>query len=67
MEANPEHQLSALDENILTPIVRMAIEDASAEIVTWSFRRISGEALNSISAGVYRFWGNALFGRVSRL
>ena len=54
-----EQQLSALTSETLTPIVRRAVADDSAEVIEWSFSPVSGEAINPITAGIYKFAGQA--------
>jgi len=55
-----EQQLAALTSETLTPIIRKAVEDASATPAEWSFKRLPGGDINPITAGIYRFSGKAM-------
>ena len=59
MTQNLEQQLSTLTSETLTPIVRKVVADDSAEVLDWSFSRLLGEAINPITAGIFKFSGNA--------
>ena len=55
-----EAQLSAMTSGTLTPIVRKLLKDEEATLINWSFKRLPGGDANPITAGIYRFSGQAI-------
>jgi len=55
------YDLSTLDQIALTPIVRLALESETAELLNWSCDRVYGGAgqVGAVLSGVYRFAGKA--------
>lgn len=54
MQLHFEDRLFALDRSTLTPLVRQALADASAEVLDWQIQSLSNGGL-----GIYRFAGRA--------
>ncbi len=56
------YDLSTIDQNELTPIVRRSLENRRATISDWRYDRLHGGAgdFGSVVSGVYRFSGSAL-------
>lgn len=54
-------RLKAVDQTILTPLVRQALEDDTVEVVDWDYKPIQGGISAEIgwSYGIYRFSGFA--------
>jgi hypothetical protein len=54
MQLHFEDRLSALDPATLTPLVRQALANASAEVLDWQLQQLTDGGL-----GIYRFSGRA--------
>jgi hypothetical protein len=48
----------AIDESVLTPIVRQALQRACVEVMDWQVSQLGGGAGNPVSMGLYRFAGS---------
>ena len=54
-------RLNAVDQRTLTPLVRKALKNESAEVIDWSYPPLSG-GWSPLTIGIYRFKGD---GRIS--
>lgn len=58
MEINPSSTpIQSIDQSILTPIVREAVQDDTMHIQDWRVGQLAGGAGNPVSVGLYRFEG----------
>ena len=54
-------RLKAVDQSVLTPLVRLVLENGTVEVVDWSYEALNkgASALRGDSYGLYRFRGRA--------
>ncbi len=54
-------RLKAVDQTILTPLVRNVLENDAAEVVDWNYQAVTGGLAQAVghSYGIYRFKGTA--------
>jgi hypothetical protein len=57
MEINGSSMLQAIDESILTPVIRRSLRRDAFQIRDWHARQLGGGAGNPVSVGLYRFEG----------